>query len=293
MCSIDSRIDRGQLGSAELSENARQWKTKVANAFGQASQAYEQHARVQRCVAQTLARWALELTSPSHVTQGLEIGCGTGFLTREILDAFPNTAWTITDVSSDMLEACRNHPGTLPWLKDDTRFEVVDGEFPSEGLKTETRFNLIVSNMTAQWFANLPAALERLLDLLQPDGWLLFSFPGPDNFSAVVQEFPCLEGRVNSLKTLDETRCFLRSQDQFTFQIREHVTNAGYPDLAAFLASLKSIGANVLREPAPEGTADLLAAIRESRGKKGDPHDNNLLADYRTCVVAVQKRAGP
>src|SRR3712207_7303503 len=57
---------------------------------------YEENAIVQKKVAQNLAQFFTEIPhSPKTI---LEIGCGTGIFSREILKYFPNTNLSLNDI---------------------------------------------------------------------------------------------------------------------------------------------------------------------------------------------------
>ena len=175
----------------------RAWKRKVAASFDRAAATYEQHACVQRQVAETLAGWLQESIDGNRIRSALEIGCGTGYLTRCLLDRFPDTRWLISDISPQMVETCRQHLETLPCLQPAVRFGVVDGERLDSDLPDEASFDLICSNLTLQWFTDLRMGLRQLWQRVQPGGWLCFSTLGVDNFAQVSEQFPSLKQRLN------------------------------------------------------------------------------------------------
>ncbi|MHA3792904.1 methyltransferase domain-containing protein [Sphingomonas sp. YL-JM2C] len=139
-------------------------RARIATAFGGAD-GYEAAALVQRTAAERLAERIAALPLPSK-PRILELGCGTGFLTRAIDRAIGPARWTISDVAPAMVERARAGLGL------DADYRVIDGEAVDPAIG---RFDLIASGMAFQWFADLPGALDRLAALLTPGGAIAFS----------------------------------------------------------------------------------------------------------------------
>ncbi|MBI4984426.1 MAG: methyltransferase domain-containing protein [Rhodocyclales bacterium] len=147
-------------------------KSRIAARFGAAANDYDAHSPLQRTAAQRLAQRVKRLTLPA-APRVLEIGCGTGHLTRELLPALGGE-WFVSDIAPAMLAACRREFG--PAL----RYLAMDGERPATAAAS---FDLIVSSLTAQWFADLPRALPALTDLLAPGGCLALATLGKNTFA--------------------------------------------------------------------------------------------------------------
>lgn len=148
-------------------------KLRIETSFGEAARAYDRHALVQAMTAAHLA----DIAARHRLTGGgriLEIGCGTGLLTREIRARWP-AAWLIaTDLSPQMLDRAAKRGAADQLL-------VMDGEAPVfEG----RWFDLILSSLAVQWFDDLPLALARLSGLLRPGGSLYFSTMGAESFGS-------------------------------------------------------------------------------------------------------------
>ncbi len=143
---------------------------RIAARFAAAARTYDAHSAVQRHAAQRLAGLIATSGLPPRV-RALEIGCGTGHLTRLLTIHLPGARILATDIAPAMAAACR---ARLPMLD----FAVMDGARPA----VAAPFDLICANLAAQWFADLPAALARLAALLAPGGMLAFSLLGADTF---------------------------------------------------------------------------------------------------------------
>lgn len=148
------------------------WKESVLRRFDAAAGTYDGHAGTQMRVGAALAERVLALALPA-APEVLEIGCGTGFLTAALAPGLPGCRWLATDLAPNMVAACRGR--ALPGVE----LRVMDGEEPDLG---DRRFDLVVSNLAVQWFADLPAGLARLHGLLRPGGALAVTTLGADTF---------------------------------------------------------------------------------------------------------------
>jgi len=147
-------------------------KARVGAAFAAVADHYEESAQVQRAVAAHLAAMA-ERERLGPAARILEIGCGTGLLTREIRARWPAAELVATDLAPEMVEVAARH-GIAAWLMP------MDGEQPAfDG----SWFDLILSSLAFQWFDDLSLALARLHDLLRPGGSLYFATMGAESFA--------------------------------------------------------------------------------------------------------------
>lgn len=102
----------------------------------------------------------------------LDVGCGTGALTRSLLDRWPGARVTGIDSSVDMIQAAEQlaEPGRLEFICADLR------EWrPDEPL------DVIVSNAVLQWIPDHLALLPTFVGWLAPGG--TFAVQVPDNFT--------------------------------------------------------------------------------------------------------------
>ncbi len=215
-------------------------KRKVVERFSQKTLGYEQHAQLQKLVADRLAGYFPELGSPDI----LAIGCGTGFLTAHLLTHYPGTACEITDLSQAMLEQCAQNFRDHKQLQ----FGLMDGERPEPG----KRYDLIATSMTAQWFTQPAKSLAQLRGLLKPGGVLLYSTIGADLFPqwrAVLRELGL--------------PCGLVDMEELPGVIDEEIHQMRFESGVRFLQNLKMTGASM---PRPDYRAlsagELRSAIR-------------------------------
>ena len=146
-------------------------KSRIAARFGAAAKDYDAHSSVQRIAAGRLAERVMRLSLPA-CPRVLEIGCGTGHLTRELLPAIGGE-WFVSDIAPAMLSECRRRLGHK------VHYLAMDGERLAVA---PASFDLIVSSLTTQWFADLRQTLPELVALLAPGGCLALATLGKRTF---------------------------------------------------------------------------------------------------------------
>jgi malonyl-CoA O-methyltransferase len=195
--------------------------------FDAQAEAYDSVAGVQAEVARRLA--ARLSGTPARI---LEIGCGTGLLSRHLAERFSGAELVLTDLSPRMLAQAEKRLGAR------ASYRVMDGQWPDETLG---EFDLITSSLAFQWFDDLPGALARLAARLAPGGALEFATLGRNSFAAwrraheerglpcglrdyaAVDEFPWPEGLPGRIEVQI---------------IEEHC-----PDARSFIRGMKMLGA--------------------------------------------------
>lgn len=213
-------------------------KAAVAAAFGAAAHTYDDKADVQREVAERLAARLPALDLPA-LPRILEIGCGTGFLSRS-LAGMKSAELVITDISEPMVARCRKALGAAAAH---ARFAVMDGEEPRD--LADGGFDLICSSMAFQWFNDLPGSLERLSRLLAPGGYLVFATLAADSFHEWTHAHADLNMTpgVRAYPTIDVLSRMLPKGGEG--KVAEEHSVRHYSDGHAFLAHLKHIGAHL------------------------------------------------
>ena len=147
----------------------------IRQRFSAASASYDAEAEAQQHIAARL--WAL---AAPHVTSGadvLEIGAGTGLLTRLILEAQPRSL-TVNDLylSPQVQELAQQFSG---------RVQCREGD--AEHLEFGGPFDAVLSASTVQWFADIPAFFARGAGVLPKGGLLAFSSFLPGNLQEVAE----------------------------------------------------------------------------------------------------------
>lgn len=158
-----------------MSETEQPQAEPIVHNFGISAEYYDQKADVQKEVADrliaSLRPWT-EILPPGPV---LELGCGTGFVTKGLMELLPDRELEITDISPEMVEFCRKKLGDTGR----TTFKTLDAENIDTGSEV---YAMTISGFVAQWFEQPAITLGKCLEATKPGGLLLASFPGSESF---------------------------------------------------------------------------------------------------------------
>lgn len=212
----------------------------IAARFGAKANVYEEHAGLQADIARRLATHLPFLDAP----RVLELGCGTGLLSRHLVERYPHGELLLTDAAPAMIGACReNLDGSGAQLS----FEVMDAAAPI----AYDNLDVIVTSMMLHWLPDPLGVLRRLRRQLAPGGVLLYATLGPDCF-AEWRTALATEGLPSGVPHLPEIPGVFEE---------EHLTPE--KDSLSFLRRMKAVGGLHPRDGyEPLAAGELRRAIR-------------------------------
>ena len=216
-----SRIDKGQL----------------AVHFGRRVHSYDEATPVQAQMAATLVGMAVAHLADRPVTRVLELGCGTGRMTRQLGSVYPQARITAVDISPEMIGHARTALANVD-------FRVADAEVHL--LHDRSDYDLIVSNAAAQWFEDAATTFARARARLSPGGLLAFATFGDQTFRELRRAFE-LAYAATGLAAVEHV-VPMRSAEAWRREfpdadIVERITTKVFPDVTAFLRSVQEAGA--------------------------------------------------
>ena len=254
-------------------------KEAVSIHFGRSAAYYEQHANIQREVADRLIASLKPWRYIIPAGPILEIGCGTGFVTRGLIELFPDRVLEVTDVAPAMVRFCRNKFEG----RDNVEFRIFDGERPGN---LNRQYAMTISGFVAQWFKDPAHTLGKFLDMTSPGGLLLASFPGNDSFP--VWKACCRELGIpftgNRLPDTEELVVKL-STGQVQVDFYEDRVSQSFNSSADFFRHLKQLGAGFQREGRHLSPKELSMLISHWDEKAGETVD----VQYHVVFLAVKK----
>lgn len=160
---------------------------KVQHSFRRSLKTYNEHAFVQLEIAQTLAKMLSEhclIDGKTQSTQkdferAFEIGCGTGFLTKALLNELSVKHFCLNDLvaecEAELLEELKPFIG-----KQLAEWQFFEGDINQ--IEIAAQHDLICSASSLQWVDDLPRVLEKITQSLRSQGWLALSSFTPEHF---------------------------------------------------------------------------------------------------------------
>jgi malonyl-CoA O-methyltransferase len=147
----------------------------VKRKFERSTKTYDDNAFAQRKIAFQLSLLIPDWYSanPSVV---MEIGCGTGLLTRRLAAMFPRAAFCLNDINDKIEEILPQlfPRGNYIFLSGDAQLT----EFPSN-------VSLVLSSSVIQWFDNLHIFSDKIYRSLANGGYAFISTFGRNNLKEV------------------------------------------------------------------------------------------------------------
>ncbi|WP_152396510.1 malonyl-ACP O-methyltransferase BioC [Paenibacillus guangzhouensis] len=233
-------------------------KERVRRNFDRHAGQYDQYAIVQRWMAERLLGYVAEWAKGRQVRRVLEIGCGTGMVTAGLVQLFPQAHITALDLSDRMIEETRKRLGGEA---SDVSFIVADAEMWSWACaqmmqdhnahhSQEFTYDVIVSSAVFQWFNDPQCTCQSLLQLVRSNGLCAFATFAGDTFHELHQSFAAAELKLGlpmrphgqSYPYEADWREIFEHQGSFQWQQQQYMLT--YPDVLAFMHSVKRVGAS-------------------------------------------------
>ncbi len=212
-------------------------KVAIRHKFSRAAATYDDYATSQKEAAIRLAK-RLPAAGPENI---LELGCGTGNLTRLLAARYPDAQINALDFSETMLAIARDK---VP--ADRARFLCRDAEIYLETCRQS--FDLIVANATLQWFDDPEQALGRIARCLKSGGVFAASIFGPASLRELREGLTFVNPDEKVHLPVDD---FLQ-QERLEASLAQHFTSVAveewlnrrtYKDLAQLLRHIRRTGA--------------------------------------------------
>lgn len=149
-------------------------KEYVAHRFEATAHSYDTEADLQRQIASHLWAFTYQQLQSSTPVNVLEIGCGSGILTRQYLAEIKPSEVALWDISSCNIDyIIEDYIENL-----NIYFKQCDAEVELQNVIPES-LDLIISSSTVQWFHSPDGFLRNAARALRPGGILAFSTFGP------------------------------------------------------------------------------------------------------------------
>lgn len=257
-------------------------KNKVRQSFSSAACSYDELATLQRKVGLKLIQ---QLSIENACQQVIDIGCGTGFLTQQLLEREFSKQILAVDISLAMVEYTRVK------LDENTMVKYICAD--AERLPfIKHSVDMIISNLALQWCQNLTGVFKGFNQALKQRGQLHFATFGPKTLQELKQAWATVDEytHVNEFYSADELDGFLDHSGFKNIKIKTQCYQSSYPTVLALMQELKGIGAhNVLSRRNRKTTTKtqmqaMISAYENNRAVSGIP------ATYEILYVSAKAR---
>ncbi len=267
----DFLAKKQQVSSKITVEKPTIEKPRIADSFSRAANSYDNAAQLQRNIGT-----ALLSTLPEQMSGVLvDIGCGTGFITGELLKKYNSSANIIAlDFSAGMLQRTQQH------------IDVVCVQADMEHLPFDNHTaDWLISNLALQWASDPLQCFQQWRRVLKPDGQIFFATFLPGTLRELEQSWHAVDDAVH-VNHFIEYDALLDALHAAGFTQVESVPathTVYYPDARALARELKAIGAHNMNPGQPTGLTgkrrwkQLQAAYELLRTERGLPATYEVL----------------
>jgi malonyl-CoA O-methyltransferase len=260
-------------------------RARLRASFERASTSYESAAGLQARVAAELIERVTAFNFQPRVV--LDLGAGTGRVTRELKRRYPRALVIALDLAPGMLREARRHQRL--WR----RFARVCGDALRLPLK-EGRVDLVFSSLMLQWCEPLGVAFAEIRRVLSPQGFFAFSTFGPDTLNELRSAWTQADGynHVNGFVDMhDVGDALVRSGlAEPVLDVERLVLN--YADALALMRDLKTIGARNATAGRPRSLAGRARLTRVQDAYEAYRREGQLPATYEVIYGAAWGASG-
>ncbi len=239
-------------------------KQKVAESFDRAALTYDQWITIQKNIGDNLLERVQWLgIQPEHI---LEVGTGTGRLTRALSKQYKDANVYAVDISNQMLTQAATLSKQHFICADAAELPIADNSI-----------NLLVSNLMLQWCQDINSVIQEFARVLKPDGALFFSSFGPDTLKELRASWATVDDAIHVNSFIDMHHY---GDSLLQAGLKNPVMDVDrlqwqYKEVKALMRELKNIGAHNINSERSRGLMGkhkfqaMIAAYEKYRLKDG------------------------
>jgi malonyl-CoA O-methyltransferase len=210
-------------------------KAKIKRSFANASLTYDGVAKLQRTVGEALF---LLLDANKITGTVLDVGCGTGFLTGELIKQSSYKTLFALDIALPMIKATQDKLTS----ENNINYICADAEhlpFAAQSIDS------VFSNLALQWCSHLEDVFTDIKRTLKPEGQLIFSTFGSQTLQELKSAWSTVDSyhHVNAFYNQAQIKHFLQQAGFSHIKINSTVFTSRYDSVLMLMQELKHLGA--------------------------------------------------
>lgn len=217
---------------------------RIRRAFSDAALQYDVLANLHKEIGRELMG---KIKPAQDCRRILDIGMGTGWLTNRLSLSFPGAQVIGLDFASGMVERAKKYS------RDNEGFGIVQADAGALPFKDDV-FDIIISNLTYQWVADLEQAFRLCYSVLNQEGTFCFTMFGYHTFAELFaaltyagdQHRPGNGCAWPRLANREQITTALARGGFKNIKASDERIKAHFPDMMALVKWIKGIGANAL-----------------------------------------------
>ena len=212
-------------------------KKNITESFDRGSGTYDSNAKIQKKIGEQLISFFKDFDSDGfQIINALEIGCGSGFMTKELIKFKKIEKVHLLDISPEMIKKASSKN-----LHKNASFETAD----FDNFSRYNEYDFVYSNMAIHWSENIKNLILKILSNIPENSFFIFSIPHSLKFSfekrnkaesfcsSLVNQFP----KYNDIKKIV-------SPKRYNLFSKKILLKEIYNRPIDFFLNLKKIGAN-------------------------------------------------
>lgn len=151
----------------------------------------------------------VDMLAPVPNEKILDIGCGTGDLTKKIAEA--GAIPTGIDASPEMITSAKQKYPNLTFIKAD-----------ASSFRSDQTFDAVFSNAALHWMKDAEKVIETVASSLKPGGRFTAEFGGKDNIHKVLEGMDVVLNEKHGISVSENTPWYFPSIGEYTQLLEKH-----------------------------------------------------------------------
>jgi len=250
--------------------------------FSIAAKTYDKHASPQLALAKELLSF-LPKIDPNQI---LELGAGTGQLTRLLANLFPKSLIDVIDLSEQMIEQGRSLFLDFPQI----RWSVAN----AETFQAKTTYPLIISSSALHWVNDLETTFRTTYNNLNKEGIFAFGLMLKDTLKElqnIRQQVAPTKAQTHFLPTEHDVIQALETAGFSVEKSRCNVNRVTYSSATHFLKAIHEqgvTGGKISKNTLPLTRSELQQVTQEYQAQHATPQ--GVFCSYETLVVIAKRQ---